>query len=254
MKDGIVKSGPHGRTHYLEAGSGPVVILMHSNGNSAYEYEDVLPILAKDYRVIAVDYPGHGDSEPLKHHYTVGDYADFIIAFMDALDVPKASVLGSSIGGAVAIDLGVRHASRIEKLFVVESPIRTPEQWLERWPATEKGYGTVVQTMEQVRPRLRNLTEPVLERWNIDRSKAGAWAMMSVMWSLREYDVFENIPKIKASTMAIYGSKSPHPLGLSTFEKMLPGAARAQMPDCGHFPMMDDPAELSRLVDSFIKG
>ncbi len=254
MKDGIVTSGAHGRTHYLEAGSGPVVILMHSNGNSAYEYEDVLPILAKGYRVIAVDYPGHGDSEPLKHHYSVGDYADFIIAFMDALNMPKASVLGSSIGGAVAIDLGVRHALRMEKLFVVESPIRTPEQWVERWLATEKGYGTVVQTMEQVRPRLRSLSEPVLERWNIDRSKAGSWAMMSVMWSLREYDVFENIPKIMASTMAIYGSRSPHPHGLATFETLLPQAARAQMHDCGHFPMMDDPAELSRLVDGFIKG
>jgi pimeloyl-ACP methyl ester carboxylesterase len=254
MQHGIVQTGGHGRTHYLEKGTGPVVILMHSNGNSAYEYEDVLPILSKDYRVIAVDYPGHGDSEPLKRHYSVGDYADFIVAFMDALKIPKASIMGSSIGGVVAIDLGVRHASRIDRLFVVESPIRTPEQWTERWYATEKGYGTVVQTMEQVRPRVRNLTEPMFERWNIDRSKAGSWAMMSVMWSLREYDVFENIPKIKAKTMAIYGSKSPHPHGLATFEKLLPGAARAQMADCGHFPMLDDPAELSRLMDTFIRG
>ena len=254
MQHGIVQSGVHGRTHYLEAGTGPVVILMHSNGNSAYEYEDVIPILSKSYRVVAVDYPGHGDSEPLKSHYSVGDYADFIIAFMDAMKIPKASVMGSSIGGAVAIDLGVRHANRIEKLFVVESPIRTPEQWTERWYATEKGYGTVVQTEEQVRPRLRNLTDAMLERWNIDRSKAGSWAMMAVMWSLREYDVLGNIPKIKASTMAIYGAKSPHPHGLATFEKLLPSASRAQMADCGHFPMLDDPAELSRLIDTFIRG
>ena len=254
MKAGIIHTQGHGRTHYLEAGAGPVIVLMHSNGNSAYEYEDVMPILSKSYRVIAVDYPGHGDSEPLKRHYSVEDYADFTVAFMDALNIPKASVLGSSIGGAVAVDLGVRHADRIEKLFVVESPIRTPEQWAERWLATEKGYGAVIQTAEQVRPRLRNLTEPVLERWNIDRSKAGTWAMMAVMWALREYDVLSNIPKIRASTMAIYGAKSPHPHGLATFEKLLPQAARAQMADCGHFPMIDDPAELSRLMDAFIRG
>ena len=254
MKDCIVRAGDHGRTHYLDAGSGPLVILMHSNGNSVYEYEDMLPLLSANHRVIAVDYPGHGDSDQLRHHYSVGDYADFIIAFMDALHVSRASVLGSSIGGAVAIDLGVRYSERIEKLFVVESPIRTPEQWTERWLATEKGYGTVVQSIEQVRPRLRNLTDAVFERWNIDRSKAGSWAMMSVMWALREYDVLGNIPKIKTSTMAIYGAKSPHPHGLATFEKLLPEAQRAQMPDCGHFPMLDDPAELSRLVAAFIKG
>ena len=254
MKAGFVTSGTHGRTHYLEAGAGPVVILMHSNGNSAYEYEDVLPILSKAYRVIAVDYPGHGDSEPLRRHYAVGDYADFIIAFMDAMGLAAASVMGSSIGGAIAVDLGVRYATRIEKLFVVEPPMRTREQWAERWFGTEKNFGIVVQTMEQVRPRLRNLTEQIFERWNIDRSKAGAWTMISVMWALRDYDIYSEIPKIKASTMAIYGDRSPNPHALGVFEKLSPQAARVKMVDCGHFPMLDDPAELSKVIDAFIRG
>lgn len=254
MKDGFVRAGDHGRTHFLEAGSGAPIILMHSNGNSAYEYEDVLPILSKSYRVIAVDYPGHGDSEPLRRHYSVEDYADFTVAFMDALGLPKASILGSSIGGGVAIDLGVRHADRLNKLFVVEAPIRTSEQWAERWYATEKGYAFATQAMEQVRARFRNLTEAQLERWNIDRSKAGTWAMLDVMWALREYDIFANLPKIRATTMAIYGDKSPLPKGLELFTELLPAAKRVQMRDCGHFPMMDDPAELSRIVDEFIRS
>jgi pimeloyl-ACP methyl ester carboxylesterase len=254
MKDGFVNAGAHGRTHFLEAGTGEPIILMHSNGNSAYEYEDVLPILGKSYRVIAVDYPGHGDSEPLRRHYRVEDYADFAIAFLEALGLPKASILGSSIGGAVAVDIGVRHAGRVNKLFVVESPARTPEQWAERWFVTEKGYGVVTQTKEQVRPRLRNLTDAMFERWNIDRSKAGTWAMMDVMWALREYDVFANIPKIGAATMAIYGDRSPHPHALDLFAKLLPAARRVKMTDCGHFPMRDDPAELSRVIDEFIRS
>jgi pimeloyl-ACP methyl ester carboxylesterase len=227
---------------------------MHSNGNSAYEYEEVLPILSQSCRVLAVDYPGHGDSDPRTRHYSVGDYSDFIIAFMDALGVGSASVMGSSIGGAIAVDLGVRYAPRLEKLFVVEPPMRTPEQWAERWFGTEKNFGTVMQTMEQVRPRLRHLTEPMFERWNIDRSKAGAWSMISVMWALRDYDIYAEIPKIKASTMAIYGDRSPNPHALGVFEKLLPQARRVQMVDCGHFPMLDDPAELSRLIETFIRG
>jgi pimeloyl-ACP methyl ester carboxylesterase len=252
MKDGFVTTGAHGRTHYLEGGSGAPIILMHSNGHSAYEYEDVLPILSKKYRAIAVDYPGHGDSEPLRRHYSVGDYADFIVAFMDALGLKTASVMGSSIGGAVAIDLGVRHAARIDSLFVVESPMRTPEQWVERWYPTEVGYGVIMQTKEQVRPRLRNLTDAMLERWNIDRSKAGVWSMMDVMWALREYDVFANAPAIKARTAIIYGERSPHPQALDLFAKFLPSAQRYKMADCGHFPMLDDPAELARIIDEFI--
>ena len=46
-----------------------------------------------------------------------------------------------------------------------------------------------MQSEDAVRPRLRKLTPAMLERWNIDRAKAGAWHMMSVMWALREYDI-----------------------------------------------------------------
>jgi pimeloyl-ACP methyl ester carboxylesterase len=254
MIDHFVNVKDHGRVHYLEAGQGAPLILMHSNGNSAYEYDEMMPLLAGGHRVIAVDYPGHGDSEPLRRHYSVPDYADMIIAFMDALKLPRASIMGSSIGGAVAVDIGVRHAERVEKLFVVESPVRTPEQWAERWLQTEKTYAVPVQTADQIRSRFRNLTDALLDRWNIDRSKAGTWAMTSVMWALREYDVLAAIPKIRAKTIAIYGEKSPHPHGLDIFAKLLPQAERRKMADCGHFPMLDDPAELARVMDNFIKS
>jgi pimeloyl-ACP methyl ester carboxylesterase len=180
MQDGFAATKSHGRIHYLEAGAGPVILLMHSNGNSAYEYDELIALLADRYRVIAMDFPGHGDSEPPKRHYTVGDYGDCAIELMDALDIRTASILGSSIGGAVCIDIGVRHADRVESLFVVESPLRTAEQWRERWFVTEKGYGILVQTAEQLKPRLRHVSEDLLERWNIDRGKAGTWAMMAL--------------------------------------------------------------------------
>lgn len=252
MEDGFACTGDHGRIHYLEAGQGRPVLLLHSNGNSAYEYEDLMREMAPTHRLIAMDFPGHGDSEPLRRHYGVADYADAAIALLDALGIERASILGSSIGGAVCVDIGVRHAQRVENLFVVESPVRTPEQWKERWLATEKGYGTVMQTADQVRPRLRQLTDELLERWNIDRSKAGTWAMMDVMWALREYDVLAAIPHISARTAVIYGIRSPHPHGLSIFAEKLPQAQRFQMENCGHFPMLDDPVELARIMTSVI--
>ena len=254
MQDGFAATASHGRVHFLESGKGPAILLIHSNGNSAYEYEDLIALLADRYRVIAMDFPGHGDSEPLKRHYTVGDYADCAIELMDSLGIATASILGSSIGGAVCINIGVRHADRVEALFVVESPLRTAEQWQERWFATEKGYGILVQTAEQLRPRLRHVTDDLLERWNIDRGKAGTWAMMDVMWALREYDAINAIPSIKARTAVIYGEKSPHPHALALFEKLLPAAPRHRVANCGHFPMLDDPQALAVIMDEFIRG
>jgi pimeloyl-ACP methyl ester carboxylesterase len=245
-------STPHGRIHYLEAGSGgDVVILLHSNGGSAYEYEDVLDGMAAAYRVIAWDMPGHGDSEPITKHYTVEMYADAVIALMDAIGVRTASVLGSSIGGAICVALGAHHADRIDVLYPAETPTRSDEVWTNSWPTIEKNYCNPVQSFEQVAPRFRHVTPHHMDRWNIDRQKAGARTMLDVMWALREYDVFADVPRIATQTCVIFGDKGPTIAGIDNFRKNLPDAAVVVMKDCGHFPMNDDPDELVRIVNGY---
>ena len=253
MKDGFATT-THGRIHYLEAGSGKPVILLQSNGNSAYEYDEVIPLLAKRRRVIAWDQPGQGDSDRISRHYSVEDYGDAVIAFMDALGLKTASVLGSSIGGSITVDLGARHAGRIDRLFIVEAPVRSPEQWAQGWLATEQLWTTLSQTHEQVAPRLRNLTAPMLQRWNIDRAKAGAWCMVDVMWAIRLFDVQAAMKKVATRhTMAIYGKKSQHANTAGPLlEKTIPGCKLTLLDDCGHFPMLDDPVALARVVDDFM--
>src|SRR6185437_14187772 len=172
MPDGFVKTA-HGRIHYLHAGNGPTLLLLHSNGCSSYEYEEVISRLAERRHVYAWDMPGHGDSDPLSRHYTVGDYADAVIAFMDALGLDRASVLGSSVGGTICVDLGVRHSARIERLVIVEAPACSEAVWAQRWPTVEENFGIPTQTLEQVAARIRNATPALLTRWNIDRNKAG---------------------------------------------------------------------------------
>jgi 3-oxoadipate enol-lactonase len=249
-KDGFVETS-HGRIHYLEAGSASdVMILLHSNGGSAYEFEDVLDGMAETYRVLAWDMPGHGDSEPIAKHYSVMMYADAVIAFMDALGVKKASVLGSSIGGAICVALGAHHADRIDVLYPTETPTRSNEVWTNSWATIEKNYCNPVQTFDQVAPRFRHVTPHHMDRWNVDRQKAGARTMLDVMWALREYDVFADIPKIATQTCVIFGDKGPTIAGIDNFRKSMPGADVVVMEDCGHFPMNDDPAELTRIVNA----
>jgi pimeloyl-ACP methyl ester carboxylesterase len=75
MKHGFVQT-KHGRLHYLEAGKGPTLVLLHSNGASAFQYEQVLPGFAERSRVLALDMPGHGDSDPITRHYSIEAYAE----------------------------------------------------------------------------------------------------------------------------------------------------------------------------------
>lgn len=242
----------HGRIHYLEAGVGDeVMILLHSNGGSAYEYEDVFDGMAEAYRVIAWDMPGHGDSEPIVKHYSVEMYADAVIALMDAIGIEKASVLGSSIGGAICVALGARHGDRIDTLYPTETPTRSNEVWTNSWPTIEKNYCNPVQSFDQVAPRFQHVTQHHMDRWNVDRQKAGSWTMLDVMWSLREYDVFADIPKISTRTCVIFGDQGPTIAGIDNFRNDLPEADVVVMENCGHFPMNDDPDELARIVNGY---
>ena len=252
MKDGFVVTKSHGRIHYLEEGSGKAVILLQSNGNSAHEYAEMFPILGKTRRVIAWDQPGQGDSDRITRHYTIQDYSDAVVEFMDALGLKTASVLGSSIGGTITIDLGVRHGHRIESLFICEAPIRTDEEWATEWPRTEKNWSHPVQTREEVAPRLRKLTDEVFWRWNVDRQKAGPWTMVDTMWAIREFNARAVLKSITPKTMVIFGLNNRLHGASPLYESALPQARIVKMKDCGHFPMIDDPAELSALVDKFI--
>ena len=112
MKDGFAYT-PAGRVHYLEAGNGEPLLLMHTNGSSAYQYEDCFGQLAQRFRVVAWDMPGHGDSDPLRGHTPIETYSDTAVALLDALGIAKAHVAGGSVGGVIAIDLAARHASRL---------------------------------------------------------------------------------------------------------------------------------------------
>ncbi len=240
-----------GRIHYLEAGSGPVLMLMHSNGASAHEYEFVVDQLAEKYRVIAWDMPGQGDSDNPPRFYSAHDYADSIVALMDALGVAKASVAGSSVGGSIAIALGARHAARMERVFIVEYPVRNEKVWSEGWARTEKMWTNTPQTMEIVGPRLRpgKTTAEFLERWNIDRNKAGAKNCLNAMWAMRLHDVESDLRTLSAPAMVIYGSKGPAVATKAVMAEKLPGAPQVVLDDCGHFPMIDDPQAFCAAID-----
>ncbi len=250
MQDKFVHT-PHGRIHLHVAGGGPPLMLLHSNGGSAFEWEHALPLLAKNFSVFAWDMPGHGDSDPICGHCSVETYADAVSCVMDALGLHRAHVLGSSIGGAICIAFGARHPDRTACLLPVETPVRSPEEWKSGWFATEKMFGSVTQTEEQVRPRFRKVSPEFLARWNIDRAKAGVRSMIGVMWALRDFDVLATAARITAPTLLVYGDRGPTLARSPDLLTRIAGAEFTKVPDAGHFPMIDDPEAFVDAVRRF---
>ena len=105
----------YGRVHYWEIGEGPALILFHQSGQTSSEYLAIGPLLADDYRVIAIDLPNHGQSDTSDHELTMDEYADSVIDVMDNIGVDRAHMLGQHGGAYVAINLGIRYPDRVGK-------------------------------------------------------------------------------------------------------------------------------------------
>jgi 2-hydroxy-6-oxonona-2,4-dienedioate hydrolase len=110
------------KLQYLEAGSGPPLLLLHGHEQSATSWRWVLPVLARTHRVLALSLPGHGDSAPAVGGYAPGtDLAPLVADFLDTVGVGSLHVVGNSVGGAVALRLALADPARVQTLTLVDS-------------------------------------------------------------------------------------------------------------------------------------
>jgi pimeloyl-ACP methyl ester carboxylesterase len=110
---------PRGQLHYIETGSGDPLLLIPGLGLDHNYYRLGIPLLAQRFRVIAVDPLGIGESDKPEIDYRVEDWADDFAALIDTLGHGRVHVLGSSLGGAMALALAQRHPALVAKLVVV---------------------------------------------------------------------------------------------------------------------------------------
>src|SRR5215216_3825371 len=112
---------------YRIAGSGPPVVLVHGMVNSSRHWEAVAKRLADRYTVIAPDLVGHGDSATPRGDYSLGAHASVIRDLLSALGVERATVVGHSFGGGVAMVFFWQFPHRVERLGLVSSGGLGPE-------------------------------------------------------------------------------------------------------------------------------
>src|SRR4051794_11217528 len=112
----------HGhRVRYRIGGQGPAIVLIHGITGSSETWDQVLPLLACDYTVLAPDLLGHGDSAKPRGDYSLGAYASGIRDLALALDIGRATYVGHSLGGGIAMQFAYQFPERLERLVLVSS-------------------------------------------------------------------------------------------------------------------------------------
>jgi pimeloyl-ACP methyl ester carboxylesterase len=211
-------STPSGRIHIAEAGSGAPVLLLHQTPRSWDEFRDVLPLLGRHYRAIAMDTVGYGDSDPLPQgQASIENWAKAAHQLLVALNIDRAAIVGHHTGASIAMEIAATYPAKVAVLVLSGSPYVDAA----RREATKRHKAVV----DDVTPRIDggHLAElwsmrqsfypadriDLLERFIIDALKAGQRAAEGHL-VVDRHEMEKRLPLIACPTLVIAPTADPH--------------------------------------------
>ena len=261
---------------YFRAGDGPPIVLIHGITSSARTWREVMPGLAEDHTVIALDLLGHGQSGKPRGDYSLGAYASGIRDLLAVLDIGRVTVVGHSLGGGVAMQFGYQFPHRVGRLVLVDSGGLGNEVALYLRAATLPGAEYVIPLLfsqpardtaravgralgrlgVRSSPNTRGLAEGMESLGDPDKRRAFVHTARSVIDpSGQRVDARDRLYLSKGvPTMLIWGEKDrviPMKHGLQAHE-LMPHSRLAILPGAGHFSHNDDPDRFVALLSDFI--
>jgi pimeloyl-ACP methyl ester carboxylesterase len=269
-----VPVGKH-RISTLIMGQGDPVLLIHGLGGTRASMFDTASALSQRYRVYAVDLPGFGSSsKPAIGGYNAPWFAEILVGLMDELQLQKAHVVGNSMGGRIAIEMGLTAPERISALGLLCPAVA----WMRR------GFHPIVRLLRPEFGRLPHAftrgmvssqfwgvfhdpdcLDPAVGEVIIDefrRIYASAGARYAFLASARniyleeplgERGFYPRLSGLEPPALFVWGSHDPliPPAFGRHVEKWLPTARQVTLPNCGHLPQVECPDETNELLLSF---
>lgn len=229
--------------HYAVWGDGSPLILLHGGlGNIEY-FGGQIAELAKQYRVIAMDSRGHGQSTRNADPYSYGLMAKDVIGLMDHLKIDKASIVGWSDGGIIGLDIAMNHPDRLDRLFAfgANTNVAGLKPNVDKDPTFSKYIEVAGKDYERLSKTPKDYNDFV--------------AAISQMWATQPDYKPEQLAKITASVAIADGEhdeaiRQEHNVEMA---KAIPGAKLVILPGVSHFAMLQDPKLFTQAVLEFLK-
>ena len=262
------------RIAYLDQGQGPPVILIHGFGGSMWQWEYQQAALAGRFRVFTPDLLGAGLSDKPEIEYRPDQLLEFLIGFMDELQIPQAAMVGNSMGAGVAIGLALDHPGRVSTLILIDGlPPGVMERlgspslrraltthapsWLVSMGNWLFGERMLESTLREFVHDPALLTPAVLDRSNRNRQRPGLFrALLTVGTNLPlwERDFAPRIGAITHRTLIIWGEEDrvfPLPSGES-LHRTIAGSTFMSIPNAAHIPQWERPDLVNQAILKFL--
>ena len=252
------------KVHYLEAGVGEPLLLLHTVGQSLYTWRNVFNSLSEHYRVIAIDLIGHGYSgRPVQFDYTIAEHSDALRMFMDAKGIESAHVVGFSMGALYALDFIAKNPDRVGKVVLLSPGGITPEMPLAVRMLQSPLFGglacrlynrkTVERMLSECFFDLTNLTEDVLDSYFA--TVADPYSRKAIQLSVLNFDeqeVEKSLRNVSAPVLILWGGEDKwhNPNSSELYHAILENAQSSVIRNAGHL-LHEEKAQ--RFVDAIME-
>jgi pimeloyl-ACP methyl ester carboxylesterase len=256
------------RVHFVEAGEGAPLILIHGFGASTFGFRHTIPELARHFRAIALDLKGFGLSErPPGGDYSLTAQARLVSEFMEGMGIQRAAVLGHSMGGEIAMRLAINHPERVERLILVDSAGGREARYRGTGGSFLRPLLPVVALFTLHSRRFRSLslrsgvydpaylTPEVLEGYFRPTRIRGHLRGLGELLTSRRNDPPLDPSAIVQPTLILWGEKDrwlPVSQGQRLHEQ-IPGSQIVIIPKAGHLPLEEQPDESNRAILEFLQ-
>ena len=261
------------RLRYITAGTGPTLVLLHTLRTQLDIFQKVIPELSKQFKVYALDYPGHGFSDIPKVEYKPEIFVHAVAGFLDKMNVNDAIVAGISIGGSISLILAARQHPRVNKVISINPYDYAKGRGIQRSSAVANLIFSLSH-VPIIGPTVMRLRNPMVEEKILEGGVAYREAlspefkkeMFEVGCRPGHYEAFISVIRnasgwddaraeygqIKVPVLLVYGEHDwSRPDERDANQKTIPGAEMTIVKDAGHFMSLDAPDDVVRLIKKF---
>jgi len=248
------------KIQYVEAGSGPTVILLHGLGGSSVAWSFNIGPLAEKFHVVVPDQIGFGKSDKPLVNYRIRTYVDFLDQFCKQLKIERATLVGNSMGGWIAAMFTASFPDRVDKLVLVDAAGYTPPKDFDMRTL----FGLNPTTREEMKILVSKVfynkafqSDAAIDQSIAVRLAAGdGYTIKTITESIiRGEDFLDDVVKtIKRPTLLVWGRQD----GLvaladgERFNKDIAGSKMVVIEQCGHVPNAEKPGEFNAAVLTFL--
>ena len=260
--------------NYAEIGEGEPIIFVHGIAGCWRNFLENLPYFGRNYRAIALDLPGFGDSPMPSWEITMANYGRLIHDFCERLGIDRvAALVGNSMGGFIATEAVIQDPDRFDRLVLISAAGVSFAEWQGRpFEAAARIFKAAIPMMSGerrsywTRPRGRKLAfgrifrnpnglRPELLAEQV-RPGLQAPAFSEALTAIFGYDTRERLPEIEIPTLITWGlNDQVVPLeGALGYHRLIPESRLELFERTGHLPQLERPARWNPLVEGFIES